>query len=264
MCCSETYHHSRFTAELSTLFHCQDPGALPPHALAGQMRPNNLFSNPCGSLATILLIAVLSPSNAEPQWPNAPQSRDTAPSIPKQRYENSKRWYAGNRPVAVRKMSADEGEMFFHEYWDFAPLPLPSTNTNPAGKGEDIYTFLNSSLLLSPLLSPPVLPHSDPLPNQPLVFRALHKRSFTCPTGTSSCASIGASYGCCPTGTTCQLSGSGELGCCPGSEASCSGSTPTQCEAGYTSCPQFHGGSGCCLEGFTCESDGCKLAHRPP
>ena len=168
--------------------------------------------------------------------------------------------FADNAPVAVRKMSADSSEMFFQEYWGF---DRPNTIVEELDSDP---TFSNSSMpSLAPLLQPPVLPHSSSSSSTPLLFRALFRRDFNCPSGTNSCASIGVSYGCCPQGTTCQLSGSGELGCCPGDQASCSGSTPTQCEAGYTSCPEFHGGSGCCLDGFTCQTDGCKHPpYQPP
>ncbi|MCJ1329889.1 hypothetical protein MMC10_006570 [Thelotrema lepadinum] len=95
-------------------------------------------------------------------------------------------------------MSADSSEMFFQEYWGF-----DHPNTIAKGLDSDI-TFSNSSIpLLDTLLQPPVLPHSSSSSSAPLLLRALYRRSFTCPTGTNSCASIGASYGCCPVGTTC-------------------------------------------------------------
>ena len=216
---------------------------------------------------TCSLIALLSTATSiscasEPQLPEglAPHD-DTSKRTPLGQEKALEARFAQTPPVAVRKMSADSSEMFFQEYWGF-----DHPNTIAKGLDSDI-TFSNSSIpLLDTLLQPPVLPHSSSSSSAPLLLRALYRRSFTCPTGTNSCASIGASYGCCPVGTTCQLSGSGELGCCPGDAASCSGSTPTQCEAGYTSCPEFHGGSGCCLDGFTCQSDGCKhiLSLQPP
>ena len=187
------------------------------------------------------------------------QRDDTSKRTPRGRDEAPEAQFADNPPVAVRKMSADSSEMFFQEYWGFDGL-----NTIMKELDSDA-TISNSSIpSLAPPLQPPVLPHSSSSKSAPLIVRALYRRDFSCPTGTNSCASIGASYGCCPQGTTCQLSGSGELGCCPGDQASCSGSTPTQCEAGYTSCPEFHGGSGCCLDGFTCQTDGCKQSPFLP
>ena len=200
-------------------------------------------------LAVTSLISTVSGAT-EPQWLHD-LARDTVEGRLEPRNNDF-------QPVAVRKMGTDAGEMFFQEYWGLQQ-PLDAYSSTPMKETDtDTDTSPNnsSSLLLNPLL--PLLPHSSPNPH--FLLRALQKRSFNCPDGTNSCASIGASYGCCPQGTTCQLGSSGELGCCPGSQASCSGSTPTQCEAGYTPCPQFHGGSGCCLKGFTCQSDGCKLS----
>jgi progranulin len=154
-------------------------------------------------------------------------------------------------PVAVRKMSSeDAGEMFRWEYWGFEKDILLSDdglNTNA------------SSHLLHPVFLHANETSSLQAPRHAL-RSLLMKRDFQCPTGTNSCGSVGANWGCCPDDTTCQISGSGSLGCCPGSSATCSGNPPTHCEQGYEPCPLFHGGGGCCLNGFACQSEGCVAA----
>ena len=233
------------------------PGSARSHTQAqAQMRLRNLALACSSYYLTILNLVEPATAFSKPQWPKPFSLMDREGVNLKERDDNFRRQFNDNPPVAVRKMSTDTSEMFFQEYWGFSdPLSIESSTFS---KEADADTSTNSSLLLDTCLQPPLLPHSSSTP--PLLLRALQKRDFTCPTGTNSCASIGAAYGCCPQGTTCQLSGSGELGCCPGSQASCSGSTPTQCEDGYSPCPQFHGGSGCCLAGFTCQSDGCKCS----
>lgn len=83
------------------------------------------------------------------------------------------------------------------------------------------------------------------------------KRDFTCPTGTSSCSSIGYPDSCCQAGTTCvQIddTGLGPVGCCPDGE-SCAGTIA--CSDGQQGCSSESGG-GCCIPGYACASVGCK------
>lgn len=83
------------------------------------------------------------------------------------------------------------------------------------------------------------------------------KRDYACPTGTSSCASIGYPDSCCQSGTTCvQIddTGLGSVGCCPDGE-SCAGEIA--CSDGQQGCSSESGG-GCCIPGYECASVGCK------
>lgn len=83
------------------------------------------------------------------------------------------------------------------------------------------------------------------------------KRDYACPTGTSSCSSIGYPNSCCQSGTTCvQIddTGLGSVGCCPDGE-SCTGTIA--CSDGQQGCSSESGG-GCCISGYECASVGCK------
>lgn len=142
--------------------------------------------------------------------------------------------------------SSDPGQMFHISDWYFDDMTYD--------------TLLNSTALPLDL---PILPHDykhklPPFLNPfPRFLKPRATSGFACPDNTSSCASIGADYGCCPQGTTCQLGDKGSLGCCPGSAGTCAGNTPTNCAEGYISCPLFREGGGCCAKGFECQSQGC-------
>lgn len=88
-------------------------------------------------------------------------------------------------------------------------------------------------------------------------LRANAKRDYACPTGTTSCSSIGYPDSCCQAGTTCvQIddTGLGSVGCCPDGE-SCTGEIA--CSDGQQGCSSESGG-GCCIPGYACASIGCK------
>ena len=183
---------------------------------------------------------------------------------------------ADQRPIGVQKMTSDEGEMFFLEYWRFEggnqkptlrdelsltgrriqPLPLYSDE----GDSTSSDTWFNTTSL--PLQAPFSL-HTNPggAYHGPLSPRALlhllSRRGFQCPTGTASCNTINRPNSCCPTGEACQLIadvGLGDVGCCAQGQ-SCSNQV-SNCQQGYTSCPGSAGG-GCCLPGYTCNGVGC-------
>ena len=184
------------------------------------------------------------------------------------------------RPIGVRKMSSDEGEMFFLEYWRFDGGSQELTlldELSPAEKGSkplrvrsdgsdrtSLDTGFNVTLL--PSLQAPFSLHRDPNEayDGPLSPRAilgfLNRRDFQCPTGTASCSSINRPNSCCPTGEACQLItdvGLGDVGCCAQGQ-SCSNQV-SNCQQGYTSCPGSAGG-GCCIPGYTCNGVGCKYS----
>lgn len=188
-------------------------------------------------------------------------------------------------PTAIRKMSPDQGEKFFHEYCAFdstasqqqaallaPPLPAPK----PAVAARQLFDLedaraiaANSSTPLGP--RPPFAPH---LAQQPpddsawgweLVRRAaealagLERRQWECPGGTTACLNIGYPNSCCATEETCFIvteTGFPIVGCCPKGET-CGGSV-APCPEGDVSCPASLGG-GCCISGFVCQGVGCEF-----
>lgn len=182
------------------------------------------------------------------------------------------RWNA----VAIRKMSNDESEMFFPEYWQFEAT---TDNVKMAGRvdGRDaslcldtsgeIYNDVTNASIPNVLQAPISLHSEQQLSNHPLFGRLpralfpLQKRDFHCPSDTTSCNSIDRPNSCCATGTTCQSiidTGQGDVGCCAQGQT-CSGQV-SQCEQGYTSCPASSGG-GCCIPGYACNSVGCGCSQ---
>ncbi len=171
--------------------------------------------------------------------------------------------------VGVRKMSDDEGEKFYFDYWAFAP----TGNTGSQRDNEDQDgLFLPSNSTFIGRARRPLLLHSTHKSNIasnvlsryirfPFTPRSTFgKRDFQCPSGTSSCASVNRPESCCAEGQTCQLiedTGLGDVGCCAAGEA-CAGSL-SNCPLGYTSCPNYPGG-GCCIPGYACVSGGCLLS----
>ncbi|KAE8354846.1 hypothetical protein BDV28DRAFT_67893 [Aspergillus coremiiformis] len=157
----------------------------------------------------------------------------------------------------IKKMSDDEGEKFFLDYWYF---------------DEASQTELQTSEKTQPDLHPRSYPNQ---PAHPLGldetsgshgwmshFSPLFRRDFKCPAGTYSCTSINRPNSCCSTGSTCELvqdTGSGDVGCCPDGQQ-CAG-TIGSCQQGYTSCPASLGG-GCCIPGYECVSGGCANVYR--
>ena len=164
------------------------------------------------------------------------------------------------KPLGVRKMSVDEGEMFHLDYWRFdleddaswSGQPDPGINRRtPHYEGmDDAEPATNASMPLS--LQPPYPLHNkQPMTLNPLFrrllrtpFAELARRDFQCPTNTSNCISVGFPNSCCATGTTCIAvtdTGAGGVGCCaPG--ANCNSGQVVGCQQGYTLCPGSYGG----------------------
>lgn len=115
-------------------------------------------------------------------------------------------------PVGVRKMSNDQGEMFFPSYWNFGgeeeALPSPAIGKrrliSSVSEGEDINNgtgFDHASRLQAPL-SLHTIQRSAPMPyllRMPRAIFSLEQRDFQCPTGTSACTGISKPDSCCPT-----------------------------------------------------------------
>jgi hypothetical protein len=158
----------------------------------------------------------------------------------------------------VRKMSDNEGEKFFLDYWDFVgssgalterSLPESVNLTTVETESENGYSparFVDQSY-----------PFEFSFPPE---FEEGHQaRDFKCPTGTSACTNIDRSDRCCGSGETCEIvadTGHGDVGCCA-KEKTCSGLIGS-CANDYTACSQALGG-GCCIPGYDCVDGGCEL-----
>ncbi|QIW96870.1 hypothetical protein AMS68_002388 [Peltaster fructicola] len=142
---------------------------------------------------------------------------------------------ATQRPHGVRKMSADPGEKFWPHYWEFRDAHDGNTTA----------------------LEHPFALHTSS--KRRLSGRAIFARDASCPSGTSSCVSIGHSDSCCPSGDTCitvQDTGNGPVGCCAAG-GSC-GNTIGDCNTsqGYSACPDSSN-KGCCIPGYACSGNIC-------
>ena len=187
-------------------------------------------------------------------------------------------------PITVRKMSNDQGEMFYPEYWQF------ESETNGASKLEldrrrdtarSLEPLEDESVLKDwanvsmpqPLQAPYSLHTNRQFDTRPLFSRLLrspgtifahNSRDFSCPSGTSSCASINRPNSCCAADLVCQLTtdaGLGDVGCCkPGQLC---GQEVSGCPAEDLTCPDSLGG-GCCIPGSLCLGVGCKLNIPSP
>lgn len=245
---------------------------------------------PCSlSIAPLSLLILIA------DWPAQTVSSDVpAPRLPKIRpfaefrslaadltgeRTSKQRQIRDQRPVGARKMSDDESEMFFMEYWQYSTGP---EHTEASLKGDGGKALLrhknmerlqgggqslqNTSMLYP--LQPPFSLHSEHYMGDHSISRRLPRalsilggRAFQCPTGTSNCDSIGRPNSCCRSEETCQLitdNGEGDVGCC-GQGQSCNNDI-AGCQQGYQSCPGS-GGGGCCIPGYSCVGVGCKFIH---
>ncbi|KAH9876299.1 hypothetical protein J1614_004178 [Plenodomus biglobosus] len=204
-----------------------------------------LLSLPPAIIALLLATA----SSAEPQWPhNVPKHLKYFPEDERdaRRSLDIHKKLQHEKPIGVKKMSLDEGEMFMLDSWIFASdvedqAPGQSDNADPG----------NGTLQMRSPLRP--LAEDDFLAR--LHIRdVLLKRQFACPEGTRDCSSIGAPDVCCGTTSTCinveSNTDVGSIGCCPQGQ-SCAGSVSCDTSQGYSSCPGSPNG-GCCLPGFRC------------
>ncbi|OQE11883.1 hypothetical protein PENFLA_c070G09512 [Penicillium flavigenum] len=136
---------------------------------------------------------------------------------------------AAGPALGVKKMSDDEGEKFFLDYWSFGDVSSSGNITeghisddefSPARFVAQSYPFGPSYSLGTDGSSQFLSPGDSHSANN-----LLEKRDFKCPTGTSACTSIGRSDRCCGSGETCEIvadTGHGDVGCCP-SWKTCSG-----------------------------------------
>ncbi|OWP04126.1 hypothetical protein B2J93_5947 [Marssonina coronariae] len=248
------------------------------------MRPHSIFALP----ASILLLITSHTTAQSPQDPDAPSQWPSYlpphvkfyPEDPPTRRRDleaiDQHLRLGRKPVGVMKMSEDEGEKFYMEYWQFEE-PLEEQQT-PIGMADSLRKrdleeeerlAVNASAIIN--FRPPFVLHTEDMNagdagltelrfrDSRRVLAELRKRTFTCPTGTADCSAIGFPGSCCSTSEMCfkiEDTGLGEVGCCP-SGASCGG-TITRCDAPNTACPSSLGG-GCCIPNFVCVEGGCAM-----
>ncbi|GJP97929.1 hypothetical protein AnigIFM59636_008302 [Aspergillus niger] len=173
--------------------------------------------------------------------------------------------YLSQKPVrGVHKMTDDEGEKFYLDYWLFDEA-YTAGNTSNANDSLSQTQPYNLDTTEKVDFQPRSYPFRPSYPSDLEVerrgwsehFSPLLRREFKCPSGTYGCSSIDRPESCCSTGDTCVLvkdTGSGDVGCCPKGET-CSG-TIGSCQDGYSSCSSSLGG-GCCIPGYECVTGGC-------
>lgn len=219
-------------------------------------------------LPTSILLLMLSQTFAT-QYDQNEQS-STHHLIPGQNSEAVEGVQRGRSPVGVMKMSSDEGEKFYHEYWQFeqdlvgvSKLEAPLKAREDAGLLANVSTPFRAPLALhtehessyDDLKARKVLEGR----NAAAVLGILEKRDFVCPTGYASCSGINYPNSCCSTTETCfviQDTGLGPVGCCP--NGSTCGGTITTCGATNSPCADTLGG-GCCIPNYVCAGVGCKF-----
>jgi progranulin len=236
-----------------------------------------VFALPAGLLA--LLAHLPCPIHGhELRWPyNLPSHAKYYPEeeIFVKRDESIQKKLQRQPVMGVKKMSDDEGEKFYLDYWAFAPLSsdgdVESVELGQQKEEDEGELFMVNNTMLGQA-RPPLLLHSthnsivahNALSRYirfPLSPRSeLDRRDFQCPSGTSSCESINRPDSCCAEGQTCQSiqdTGLGDVGCCAAGDT-CAGSL-SNCASDYTSCPNYPGG-GCCIPGYACVNGGCLLS----
>jgi hypothetical protein len=204
----------------------------------------------------IIALLCATPVSAEAQWPhNVPKHLKYFPEdeVHAKRGLSVKERLQHEKPIGIKKMSLDEGEMFMLDDWIFASSTQQSSRRSDYGNG---------TCQARSALRPHAYEPNDFLARMH-VRDVLLNRQFKCPDGTNSCEAIGAPDVCCGIGSTCiSTTGSndaGHVGCCPEGQT-CAGSVSCDAASGYTGCPGSDNG-GCCLPGFSCMGIGCKSSH---
>lgn len=166
---------------------------------------------------------------------------------------------ATKSPIGARKMTEDEAEMFFLDYWQFDEEDVPIRRRSLE------LEYLNQTMgdgLLAPLLLHSASSGQSHISNR---MNYLFKRDFQCPAGTNSCESIQRPNSCCSTDETCVSvtdTGQGDVGCCPSGQSCTNAVSSCDTSAGYTSCEGTSANGGCCIPGFVCFGVGCKFTHQ--
>ncbi|KUM61942.1 hypothetical protein ACN42_g5183 [Penicillium freii] len=208
---------------------------------------------------------LVSAENTNPSMNLESKEAETSPSLPAlilQRNAAITSQLAAGPALGVKKMSEDEGEKFFLDYWSFGDDSSRGNISARYPSDEDGFSparFVAQSYPFGPAYSLGSDGDSQFLhrENNDGANGLFEKRDFKCPTGTTACVSIGRSDRCCGSGETCEIvadTGHGNVGCCP-SWKTCSGMIGS-CQSGYTACPHDLGG-GCCIPGYDCVEGGC-------
>ena len=231
------------------------------------------------SLPASLLVLIANspcPTTSEAQWPyNLPPAVKYYPEdeVHIKRDVAIRERMAFQAPAGLRKMTGDEGEKFFLEYWSFDDYSPDTASTQDVRiRSEEAmasrranYTnvdYWNETIGAD--LLPPFSLHSVQTTELRPLLRLFHRtildsRAFQCPQNTVNCSSIGRPNSCCASDETCIIvtdTGLGDVGCCPDGQT-CGGSV-SSCDTanGYTSCPNSSNG-GCCIPDYTCDDVGC-------
>ncbi|TVY51104.1 hypothetical protein LCER1_G006926 [Lachnellula cervina] len=234
------------------------------------MRIPSILSLPASILLLIASHTVFAEEQLPAQWVEKQAKRSLENTDRRRDVEEHLR--QGRSPVGVMKMSPDEGEKFFMEYWQFekdqVQSPMFSTPLRARDEDEEARLLANASAAIS--FRPPFALHSDfgtgygelrarRAMESVAVLATLQKKDFVCPSGTTSCDGIGYPNSCCGANENCfkiQDTGLGPVGCCP--EGGSCGGTITDCNAPNTACAAELGG-GCCIPNFVCEGVGCVM-----
>jgi len=163
---------------------------------------------------------------AQPQW-SLPIQKRLPPDSPQRRRQleaAEEHLRLGRTPVGVLKMSPDEGEKFFVDYWQFdgdleqSERWSTGTSLRARDEEEEARLLANSSAVVA--FRPPFALHTEEWSdmsaaedlrarkivegrNSAAVLAMLTKRGFQCPTGTANCSGAGYPNSCCPTTEFC-------------------------------------------------------------
>lgn len=163
------------------------------------------------------------------------------------------------QPTAIRKMSPDESEKFFSHYVAFPEgehqtLALAEVEKRRYPNADPAFSRSFPIHVEDPESA---MEDETPYRRAAGALARLQRRQWGCPSGTTSCSSIGHSDRCCRENETCYKiddTGLGSVGCCV--NGSTCGGTISNCAPGDTACPASLGG-GCCIAGFVCQGVGC-------
>ncbi|KAE9375585.1 hypothetical protein N431DRAFT_334234 [Stipitochalara longipes BDJ] len=220
---------------------------------------------------------------AQPQWSLPMQKRLPPDSPQRRRQAKAAEEYLrlGKTPIGVLKMSPDEGEKFYMDYWRFErelehdEILGTGISLRARDDDEEARLLANASALVS--FRPPFALHTEEWTDiedfedlrargvlagydSVAVLAMLTKRGFQCPTGTANCSGAGFPNSCCPSSEFCYAikdTGLGPVGCCP--NGSVCGGTISPCNAPNTACDDTNFGGGCCIPNYVCAGVGCVI-----
>ncbi|KGO77195.1 Mitochondrial substrate/solute carrier [Penicillium italicum] len=172
-------------------------------------------------------VTLVSAENTSPSADLESKEADTSPSLPAnlvlQRNAAITSQVAAGLALGVKRMSDDEGEKFFLDYWSLGDSLLSSNISERHLSDEDGFSparFVAQSYPFEPSYSLGSDGDRGLIPQEyrDSTNNLFEKRDFKCPTGTWACISIGRSDRCCGSGEMCEIvadTGHGDVGCCP-------------------------------------------------